>query len=181
MTVALLLCLTCLFLGSSKFVVLDSDFCVLQGIAQLWKKRAFAAVLIKKQKSWPEYIGRDRTKAYFKGKEASTVDGMKGYLDRVNVEINCLKEPVLIMMAIIQYSSESWWWLNESILWTTIMAVPRSKQQSSTWSYYSTILPCTIYYVNKIVVTCTVLSKYTEIWIRNAPNLFFDITFWHYR
>ena len=51
MTVALLLCLTCLFLGSSKFVVLDSDFCVLQGIAQLWKKRAFAAVLIKKQKS----------------------------------------------------------------------------------------------------------------------------------
>jgi hypothetical protein len=47
-TVGLLLCLTKTIWGTVKVVVLDSGFCVLQGIVELKKRGVFAAVLIKK-------------------------------------------------------------------------------------------------------------------------------------
>ena len=104
-TVGLLLRLTRPIWGSSKVVVLDSGFCVLQGIAQLRKKGVFAAALIKKRKYWPKYIDGDRIKAHFKDKEVGTVDAMKGSLDGVNVQVHCFKEPEYVMMLMSSYGT----------------------------------------------------------------------------
>ena len=104
-TVGLLLRLTRPIWGSSKDVVLDSGFCVLQGIAELQKKGVFAAALIKKRKYWSKYIDGDGIKAHFKDKELGTVDAMKGSLGGVKVEVHCLKEPEYVMMLVSSYST----------------------------------------------------------------------------
>jgi hypothetical protein len=55
-TVGLLLHLTKSIWGTAKVVVLDSGFCVLQGIVELKKRGVFAAALIKKCRYWPKWI-----------------------------------------------------------------------------------------------------------------------------
>ena len=55
-TVSLLLCLTRTIWGTSKVVILDLDFCVLQGIVELLKWGIFALALIKKRHDWPRFI-----------------------------------------------------------------------------------------------------------------------------
>ena len=104
-TVGLLLHLTRPIWGTSKVVVLDSGFCVLQGIAELRNKGVFAAALIKKRKYWPKYIDGDGIKAHFKDKEVGTVDAMKGSLNGVKVEVHCLKEPEYVMMLVSPYNT----------------------------------------------------------------------------
>ena len=104
-TVGLLLRLTRPLWGSSKVVVLDSGFCVLQGIAELRKKGVFAAALIKKRKYWPKYIDGNGIKEHFKDKEVGAVDAMKGSLNGVKVEIHCLKEPEYVMMLMSSYGT----------------------------------------------------------------------------
>ena len=102
-TVGLLLRLTRPIWGSSKVVVLDSGFCVLQGIAELRKKGVFGAALIKKRRYWPKYIKGDEIKKHFDDKDVGYVDATKGSLDGVNVEIHCLKEPDYGMMLVTSY------------------------------------------------------------------------------
>ncbi len=104
-TVGLLLRLTRPICGSSKVVVLDSGFCVLQGIAELRKKGVFSAALIKKRKYWPKHIDKDGIKAHSKVLEVGTVDAMKGSLDGVNVQVHCLKEPEYAMMLMSSYGT----------------------------------------------------------------------------
>jgi hypothetical protein len=55
-TVGLLLRLTRSLWGTAKVVVLDSGFCVLQGIVELKKRGVFAAALIRKRRYWPKWI-----------------------------------------------------------------------------------------------------------------------------
>jgi hypothetical protein len=38
-------------------VILDSGFCILQGIIELWKKVVFAAAVLEKGKYLPKYVG----------------------------------------------------------------------------------------------------------------------------
>ena len=85
--------------------MLDSGFCVLQGIAELRKKGVFSAALIKKRKYWPKHIDGDGIKAHFKDLEVGTVDAMKGSLDGVNVQVHCLKEPEYVMMLMSSYGT----------------------------------------------------------------------------
>ena len=92
-TASLLLRLTKPIWGSSKVVVLDSGFCVLKGIVELWEKDIFAAALIKKCHYWLKVVKGEDIKEYFRTKDASTVDDMKGELDNVKIGLYCLKEP----------------------------------------------------------------------------------------
>ena len=91
--------------GTSKVVVLDSSFCVLQGIAEMRSKGVFAAALIKKRKNWPKYIDGDGIKEHFKDKEVSTVDAMKGCLNGVKVEVHWLKDSEYEMMLMSSYGT----------------------------------------------------------------------------
>ena len=55
-TVGTLLQLTKPIHGSGKLVVLDSGFCVLQGLVELKKLGVFAHALIKKRRYWPKHV-----------------------------------------------------------------------------------------------------------------------------
>ena len=45
--------------GTGKNVVLDSGFCVLQGLIELKKKGVYAHALIKKRQYWPKHVPGD--------------------------------------------------------------------------------------------------------------------------
>ena len=42
--------------GTGMVVVLDSGFCVLEGVIELQKRGVFTAALIKKRRYWPKYV-----------------------------------------------------------------------------------------------------------------------------
>ena len=104
-TVSLLLRLTKSLWASGKVVVLDSGFCVLQGIIELKKKGVFAAALIKKRQYWPKHIDGDRIKSYFDDKLIRYVDALPGRKDGVPFHIFAMKEPDYCMMLMSTYGT----------------------------------------------------------------------------
>jgi hypothetical protein len=104
-TVGLLLRLTKSLWGTGKALVLDSGFCVLQGIVELKKKGVFAAALIKKRRYWPKHVDGDGVKAHFDSKEVGSVDVLNGELDNVKVFIHAMKEPDYVMMLMTSYGT----------------------------------------------------------------------------
>ena len=103
--VGLLLRLTRPIWGSSKVIILDSGFCVIQGITKSQKKGVFDAdaALIKKYCNWPKHIRGDRIKQYFDAKDVGYIDWMKGSLDAVNAEIHYSKEHDYVTMLMASY------------------------------------------------------------------------------
>ena len=61
-------------------VVLDSRFCVLQGIVELCKKGVFAASQIKKHHYWPKHIPGDSIVSHFAKKDVGHIDALQGQL-----------------------------------------------------------------------------------------------------
>eukprot|EP00934_Nitzschia_sp_Nitz4_P007490 Nitzschia sp. Nitz4//scaffold526_size3785//2112//3756//NITZ4_009261-RA/size3785-processed-gene-0.3-mRNA-1//1//CDS//3329553959//7480//frame0 len=104
-TVSLLLRLTRPLWGSSKLVILDSGFCVLQGIVELRKHGVFASALIKKRRYWPKYIRGDEIAEHFQTKEVGDVDAWGGVLDSVKFHVYCMKEPDYIMSLMSSYGT----------------------------------------------------------------------------
>ena len=104
-TVGLLLRLTKLLWHTGKVVVLDSGFCVLQGIVELKKRGVYAAALIKKRRYCPKYIRGDKIKAWFKGKQVGTADSWKGKLDGIPFHVFCMKEPDYVMSLMSTYGT----------------------------------------------------------------------------
>jgi hypothetical protein len=93
-TVSLLLCL-CKSIYSRGFVViLDSGFCVLQGIVELWKKGVYAAAVIKKRKYWPKHVPGDAMDAEkMEGKEVGCdYNSIPGTLEGVPYDLVVLKD-----------------------------------------------------------------------------------------
>ena len=54
---------------SGKVVIMDSGFCVLQGIVELKKKGVYATALIKKRRYWPKYVPGDSIIQHFQEKD----------------------------------------------------------------------------------------------------------------
>jgi hypothetical protein len=104
-TVGLLLRLTQSLWGTGKAIVLDSGFCVLQGIVELRKKGVFAAALIKKRRYWPKYIDGDGIRNHFQDKPVGSVDVLCGELDTVKVFVHSMKEPDYVMMLMSTYGT----------------------------------------------------------------------------
>lgn len=104
-TIGLLLRLSMSLWGSARVLVLDSGFCVLQGIIELAKKGVYAAALIKKRKYWPKYICGDKFKAHFEDKPVGSVDSIGGKLDNINFDVFCMKEEDYVMMLMSTYGT----------------------------------------------------------------------------
>ena len=104
-TVGLLLRLTKQLWGAGKVVILDSGFCVLQGIAELKKKGVFASALIKKRRYWPKYVKGDDIKAYFNNKPIGSAESLHGSLDGIPLDIFCMKEEDYVMMLMSSYGT----------------------------------------------------------------------------
>ena len=104
-TVGLLQRLTKSLWHTSKAVILDSGFCVLQGIIELRKKGVFAAALIKKRRYWPKHVRGDEIASHFDDKEVGTCDALQGTLDYVPFHIFAMKEPNYVMSLMATYGT----------------------------------------------------------------------------
>ena len=104
-TVGTLLHLTKPIHGSGKLVVLDSGFCVLQGLVELKKLGVFAHALIKKRQYWPKHVKGDDIIQHFANKEVGSADALRGQLDVVPVYIYGMKEPEYTMMLMATYGT----------------------------------------------------------------------------
>ena len=76
-TIGLLMQLTHSMWHTGHVVVLDSGFCVLQGIVELCKKGVFAAAQIKKQHYWPMYIPGEAIVLHFATKDVGHNDALQ--------------------------------------------------------------------------------------------------------
>ena len=59
---------------TSKYIVLDSGFCVLSALIALKKVGVFAGALIKKRRSWPLHCRGDAIDTHFNGLDVVLVD-----------------------------------------------------------------------------------------------------------
>jgi hypothetical protein len=92
---------------SGKVVILDSGFCVLQGIIELKKVGVFAAALIKKRRYWPKHVDGDGINTHFADKPIGYSDALPGVLDGVRFNLFCMKEPDYVMMLMSTYGTTS--------------------------------------------------------------------------
>ena len=104
-TVGALLHLTEPVWGSGRVFVLDSGFCALQEIVELWKKGVFAAALIKKCCYWPKYIPRNNIISHFTEKGIGESDALQGMLDDVKFHVVAMKETDYVMMFMTMYGT----------------------------------------------------------------------------
>ena len=104
-TVGTLLRLTKPIHGSGKLVVLDSGFCVLQGLVELKRLGVFAHALIKKRRYWPKHVKGDDIIQHFANKEVGSADALQGQLDGVPVYIYGMKDPDYTMMLMATYGT----------------------------------------------------------------------------
>ncbi len=104
-TSGLLVCLTNKLWRTGKIVVLDSGFCILQGLVELKKRGVFASALIKMRRYWTQYVDCKSIKAHFIDKGVGAVDAMHGSLDRVKVFIFAMKEPDYVMSLMSTYGT----------------------------------------------------------------------------
>lgn len=102
-TINLLLRLCKSLYGTGKIVILDSGFCVLEGLIELRKMGVFAGALIKKQRYWPKYVPGDAIDEHFKDKAVGECDSLKGKLQDVPYDIFCMKEPDYVMKILSTY------------------------------------------------------------------------------
>ena len=91
--------------GSGRVFVLDSGFCVLQAIVELWKKGVFKVALIKKHHYWPKYIPGDNIISHFAEKGIGESDTLQGMLDNVKLHVVAMKEPDYVMMFMTMYGT----------------------------------------------------------------------------
>ena len=85
--------------------MLDSGFCVLQGLVELKKLGVFAHALIKKRRYWPKHVKGDDIIHHFANKEVGSADALRGQLDGVPVYIYGMKEPDYTMMLMATYGT----------------------------------------------------------------------------
>ena len=87
------MCLTKPVWGTGKLVVLDSGFCVLQGLVELKKKGVYAHALVKKRRYWPKHVLGDDIIVHFMEKKVGETDAIHGELDSIPFYLYGMKEP----------------------------------------------------------------------------------------
>jgi hypothetical protein len=78
--------------GRGMVIILDSGFCVLQGIVELKKVGIFASAMIKKHRFWPRHVPGDAIDAHMASKQLGDVDVLNGELDDVPYQVFCMKD-----------------------------------------------------------------------------------------
>ena len=84
-------------------MILDSSFCVLEGLVELRKMGVYASALIKKRRDWPKHLPGDEIDEYFKKKKVGEGDSLHGTLNEVPYDLFCMKEPDYTMKIMSTY------------------------------------------------------------------------------
>ena len=106
-TVSLLLRMSKPIYGTAKVLILDSGFCVVEGITQLLKKGVYSAALIKKRRYWPKYIRGDDIKQHFENKRVGSADAWRGFINNEAFSVHSMKEPDYVMSIMTTYGTLS--------------------------------------------------------------------------
>jgi hypothetical protein len=104
-TVGLRLRLTKSIVGRGMVVILDSGFCVLQGLIELWKVGIFASAVIKKRRYWPKYVPGDDMDRHMEGKPIGSTDSLHGTLDGIPYDLFIMKDKDYNMKLMSTYGS----------------------------------------------------------------------------
>ena len=91
--------------GTGKLVVLNSGFCVLQGIVELKKKGVYTHALINKRRYWPKHVPGDDIIAHFVEKKVGETDAICGELDSIPFYLYGMKEPDYVMQIMATYGT----------------------------------------------------------------------------
>ena len=91
--------------GTGMIFILDSGFCVLQGLIELMKKGCFTHALIKKWRYWLKHIPGDEIIAHFADKEIGDADAISRVLDEVPFYVIGMKEPDYVMQIMTTYGT----------------------------------------------------------------------------
>ena len=91
--------------GAGKLVVLDSGFCVLQGLVELKKKGLDAHALFKKRRYWPKHVLGDDIIAHFAEKKVGETEAICGELDSIPFYLYGMKEPNYVMQIMVTYGT----------------------------------------------------------------------------
>ena len=89
--------------GTGNIVVLDYDFCVLQGLADINKKGEYGVALNKNIWYWPRYIGGENIKSHFTEKYFGAVDALRDELEYLPLHVFTMKEENHVMMMMPTY------------------------------------------------------------------------------
>jgi len=102
-TVGLLMRLCENLYNTGKVVILDSGFCVLEGLVELRKVGVFASAVIKKRRYWPKHVPGDEINRIMNDKELGATDSVKGTLKDVEYNIFCMKDKDWVMKMMCTY------------------------------------------------------------------------------
>ena len=92
-TFGLLIRLTQEIWNTSTCVVLESGFCVFNGIAELQRRGAYSRVAIKKHQYFPKYTPDDTIVSHLGSKTVGNVDELQGTFDNSPFRVYCKKNP----------------------------------------------------------------------------------------
>lgn len=104
-TVGLMVRMTKSIWHTGKYVVMDSGFCVLQGLLEMLKKGVFGHAQIKKRRYWPKWIKGDEVNEHFENKEVGQSDAKNITWEGKQMRLFALKEPDYVTMIMSTYGS----------------------------------------------------------------------------
>ena len=84
-------------------MILESGFCVLEGLIELRKVGVFVGDLIKKRRNWPKHIKGDRIVTHFQDKEVGGIYSWNVALNDTPYDLLCIKEPDYFMKIMTTY------------------------------------------------------------------------------
>jgi Transposase IS4 len=103
-TVGLLLRLCQSLYGRGTVVILDSGFCVLQGLIELRKLGVFASAVIKKRKYWPKHVPGASIDSYMKANhQYGQCNSLRGTLDGVSYDLFAMRDVEFSMKLMSTY------------------------------------------------------------------------------
>jgi len=77
--------------SKSHNVILDSAFCVIEGLVDLALNGVYAAAVVKKRKYWPRHVPGDAIIAYMKDKPVGELHVAQGTVGGVQINFNCVR------------------------------------------------------------------------------------------
>jgi hypothetical protein len=91
-TAAVLDRMTSTLRGQGHVVILDSAFCVIDGLVDLAKKGVWTAAVVKKHHHrWPPHVPGDAIVAYMKDRPIGELHVAQGIVDGVRISLNCVR------------------------------------------------------------------------------------------
>ena len=85
------------YFDTGRYVILDSGFCVLEGLIELSKKGGFACAVIKKKRYRTSMVPGKEMEDHFGEVEVGETDSIKGIVDDVIYNLSGMKDPNYVM------------------------------------------------------------------------------------